>query len=52
MNASDIVRRQAALTPHAPAFIDARGHGVTYAQLAAVIDVVTGAHGPLGCIVG
>lgn len=40
MNASDIVRRQAALTPHAPAFIDARGHGVTYAQLAAVIDVV------------
>lgn len=40
MSASDLVRRQAALTPDAPAFIDLRGHGVTYAQLAAVIDAV------------
>ena len=40
MNASDIVRRQAAQTPDAPAFIDIRGYGATYAQLAATVDAV------------
>lgn len=40
MNASEIVRRQAALTPGVPAFIDARGNTATYAMLEASIDAV------------
>ena len=40
MNASDIVRRQAALTPGAAAFVDARGNVATYTLLAASIDAV------------